>query len=773
MVTFAGALTQHNIFIRMELKKALLLLLLPGVCCLNSISLRAQTGNDVSQRVEALLKKMTLEEKIGQMNQVNYLGSEEEAKKAVRAGAGSVLNPIAFANVPVPDVKAVNELQRIAVEETRLGIPIITGRDVIHGFKTAMPIPLGQAATFDPEVVKAGARVAAVEARASGIHVTFAPMLDISRDARWGRIAESFGEDTYLTTVMGVAMVKGLQTDNLKNPTAIGATAKHFIGYGAAEGGRDYNSTSITPLSMRNVYMPPFKAAVEAGAVSVMNSFNDNDGIPMTANRYLLRDVLRKEWGFKGFVVTDWNSAGELLNHGFAKDSADVARLAVNAGVDMEMNSATFVNNLKNLVATGKVSERDIDDAVRNILRIKFEMGLFENPYFDEQAAPSVYLQPAHLEVAKQAALESAVLLKNDHHVLPFHKDVKKVAIIGPLAHQHHEQLGTWIWDGDRRATVTPLKAFQDDPNYEVLYESGLKYSRDRDCSGFEKVKQTVSAADVAVVFVGEEALLSGEAHSLANLDLVGAQSELLSAVKSTGKPVVMVVMAGRPLTIKKNLKDADAVLYSFHPGTMGGAAIHDLLTGKASPSGKLPVTFVEEAGQIPLYYNHNNTGRPSQPVKKSILYDIPQFDLQNSAGFVSMYLDAPTEPLYPFGYGLSYTRFSYSDLKLSSATLPMGGSLKASVTLSNTGKMDGTEVVQLYIRDKVGSIVRPVKELKGFRRVPLKAGESKRVEFTLTSNDLAFYGIDNTWKAEAGEFELWIGTNSEEGLQATFTLAD
>lgn len=757
----------------MRTKSLLISLLLAGAsgCAFSLLGACTGAEDETSRRVEALLQKMTLEEKIAQMNQVNYLGREEQAKEDVRAGAGSVLNPIAFGNVPVPDVKAVNELQRIAVEETRLGIPIITGRDVIHGFKTAMPIPLGQAATFNPDVVKAGARVAATEARASGVHVTFTPMLDISRDARWGRIAESFGEDPYLTSVMGVAMVKGLQTDDLKNPTAIGATAKHFIGYGASEGGRDYNSTSITPLSMRNIYMPPFKAAVEAGAVSVMNSFNDNDGIPMTGNRYLLRDVLRDEWGFRGFVVTDWNSAGEMLNHGFARDSADVARIAVNAGVDMEMNSATFVNNLKALVESGQVSESDIDNAVRNILRIKFEMGLFENPYFDEEAAPKVYLQPAHLEVAKQAALESAVLLKNDNGVLPFKQGVKRVAVIGPMAHQHHEQLGTWIWDADRRATVTPLKAFQDDPAYQVIYESGLKYTRDRDTSGFAKVKQAVNSADVAVVFVGEEALLSGEAHSLANLDLVGAQSELLSAVRSTGKPVVMVVMAGRPLTIGKNLKDADAVLYCFHPGTMGGAAIHDLLTGKANPSGKLPVTFVQEVGQIPLYYNHNNTGRPSEPIEKSILYDIPQFDLQNSAGYVSMYLDAPTEPLFPFGYGLSYSRFEYSDLKLSSAEMPIDGSLIVSVTVTNRSDVDGTEVVQLYVRDLVGSIVRPVKELKGFKRVPLKAGESQRVEFTLSAQDLAFYGIDHAYKAEPGDFTLWVGTNSREGLKADFAV--
>lgn len=730
-------------------------------------------GDDTSRRVEALLKKMTLEEKIAQMNQVNYLGNEETAREAVRAGAGSVLNPIAFANVPEPDVKAVNELQRIAIEETRLGIPIITGRDVIHGFRTIMPIPLGQAASFHPELVKQGARVAAKEARASGVHVTFAPMLDISRDPRWGRIAESFGEDTYLTSVMGEAMVKGFQTDNLKDSTAVGATAKHFIGYGAAEGGRDYNSTSLTPLTLRNVYMPPFKKAVEAGAVSVMNSFNDNDGIPMTGNKYLLRDVLRDEWGFKGFVVTDWNSAGEMLQHGFAKDSADVARIAVNAGVDLEMNSATFVNNLKTLVETGQVSEKDIDDAVRNILRVKFEMGLFEHPYFDEQAMKKLYLCPEHLAVAHESAVESAVLLKNEGNVLPFGKAVKKIAIIGPMAHQPHEQLGTWTLDGSRRAVVTPLKAFQDDKNYEVLYESGLKYSRDRDRSNFAKVKQTVLAADVAVVFVGEEAQLSGEAHSLANLDLVGAQSELLAAVKSTGKPVVMVVMAGRPLTIGKNLKDADAVFYCFHLGTMGGSAIHDLLTGKANPSGKLPVTFVEEVGQIPLYYNHNSTGRPSEPIAKSILYDIPQYDLQNSAGYVSMYLDAPTEPLFPFGYGLSYSRFTYSDLQLSAAAMTMDGNITASVKVTNDSDVDGTEIVQLYIRDKVGSIVRPVKELKGFRRVPLKGGESRQVAFTLSPDDLAFYGIDHTYKAEPGEFELWIGTNSKEGLQASFTLTE
>lgn len=745
-----------------------------SACTLLFSSCNAPSSNDdTSRRVEALLKEMTLEEKIAQMNQVNYLGNEEAAREAVRAGAGSVLNPIAFANVPLPDVKAVNELQRIAVEETRLGIPVITGRDVIHGFRTVMPIPLGQAASFDPELVKKGARVAAREARASGVHVTFAPMLDISRDPRWGRISESFGEDTYLTSVMGEAMVKGFQTDNLKDSTAVGATVKHFIGYGAAEGGRDYNSISITPLNMRNVYMPPFKKAIDAGAVSVMNSFNDNDGIPMTGNKYLLRDVLRDEWGFKGFVVTDWNSAGEMLQHGFAKDSADVARIAVNAGVDLEMNSATFVNNLKTLVQTGQVSEKDIDNAVRNILRVKFEMGLFEHPYFDEQAMKKLYLCPEHLAVAHESAVKSAVLLKNEDSVLPFGKAVKKIAIIGPMAHQPHEQLGTWTLDGSRRAVVTPLKAFQDDNRYEVLYESGLKYSRDRDQSDFAKVRQTVRAADIAVVFVGEEAQLSGEAHSLANLDLVGAQSELLAAVKSTGKPVVMVVMAGRPLTIGKNLKDADAVFYCFHPGTMGGSALHDLLTGKANPSGKLPVTFVEEVGQIPLYYNHNNTGRPSEPITKSILYDIPQYDLQNSAGYVSMYLDAPTEALFPFGYGLSYSRFTYSDLQLSPTVMTMDGNITASVKVTNDSDVDGTEIVQLYIRDKVGSIVRPVKELKSFRRVPLKGGESRQVEFTLSPDDLAFYGIDHTYKAEPGEFELWIGTNSKEGLQASFTLTE
>ncbi len=732
------------------------------------------TGDDeTSRRIEVLLKQMTLEEKISQMNQVNYLGNEEAARKAVRAGAGSVLNPINFGFVPMPDVRAVNELQRIAVEETRLGIPIITGRDVIHGFKTAMPIPLGQAATFNPEIVYAGARVSAIEARASGVHVTFSPMLDISRDARWGRIAESFGEDPYLTSIMGVAMVRGYQTDNLKDPTAIGATAKHFIGYGASEGGRDYNSTSIPPLTMRNVYMPPFKAAVEAGAVSIMNSFNDNDGIPMTANHHLLRDILRDEWGFKGFVVTDWNSAGEMLVHGFARDSADVARLAVNAGVDMEMNSGTFVMNLKDLVAAGKVSETTIDEAVRRILRVKIEMGLFENPYFDEEAANKVYLCPKHMEVAKQAAIESAILLKNDNNTLPLGKNVKRVAIIGPLADQPHEQLGTWIWDANRKATMTPLQAFNDDDRYEVIYENGLAYSRDLSTAHFDRVKKKVAEADIALVFVGEEALLSGEAHSLANLDLVGAQSQLLSAVKSVGCPVVMIVMAGRPLTIGKNLKDADAILYCFHPGTMGGPAIHDLLTGEANPSGKLPVTFVSEVGQIPLYYNHNNTGRPSEPVTKSILYDIPQFDLQNSAGFVSMYLDAPTEPLYPFGYGLSYSHFEYSDLKLSDTVIDMDGKLTASALITNTSSIEGTEVVQLYVRDMVGSIVRPVKELKGFRRVPLKAGESKRVEFTLTPADLAFFGIDGTYKPEAGDFTLWIGPDSSKGLQGTFVLEE
>lgn len=731
-------------------------------CLLNATVGYAQQGN-YEKEINALLSKMTLDEKIGQMNQLSYYETNDQLLTQIKKGEiGSLLNII--------DPVEVNKVQKTALENSRLGIPLIIGRDVIHGLKTVFPIPLGQAASFDPQLVEAGARVAATESRELGINWTFAPMLDISRDARWGRIAESLGEDPYLAGELGAAMVKGFQGNDLSSSTSIAACVKHFIGYGAAEGGRDYNSTNIPPHLLHNVYLVPFKKAIDAGAATLMTSFNDNDGIPASGNDYLLKDVLRKDWRFDGFVVSDWASMAEMIAHGYAKDGKDVARISANAGLDMEMVSGTYPKYLKELVQSGQVAMADIDNSVRNILRVKYRLGLFKNPYVDTSKTSTIYSQ-AHLQEARKAAVESAILLKNEGNLLPLKANLK-VAVIGPLADAPHDQMGTWVFDGDKAYTVTPLKALQTEfKNISYVYEPALSYSRDKSTANFEKAKQAAASADVAIVFLGEESILSGEAHSLSNINLIGVQSDLLREVKSAGKPVVLVVMAGRPLTIERDLPYADAVLFNFHPGTMGGPAIFDLIYGKANPSGKLPTTFVREVGQIPMYYNHNNTGRPAPDGNVMTLDQIPVEAGQTSLGNTSFYLDSGKNPLFPFGYGLSYSKFEYSGLALSSNSIPMGGMLTARVSIKNTSSVDGVEVAQLYIRDLVGSIARPVKELKGFQRVALKAGESKTIEFTLTTDDLAFFGRDMQRKAEAGDFKLWIGTSSAEGLETEFSI--
>lgn len=721
-------------------------------------------NTEIENKVEALLQKMTMEEKLGQMNQLSPWDFEELAARVRKGEVGSILN--------VVNPEEINKIQKIAVEESRLGIPILVSRDVIHGYKTIFPIPLGQAATFNPQIAEDGARVAAIEASADGIRWTFAPMIDISRDPRWGRIAESCGEDPYLSSVMGAAMIKGYQGDSLNDPTAIAACAKHFVAYGAAEGGKDYNSTFIPERVLRNVYLPPFKAAVEAGCATFMTSFNDNDGVPSTANKFVLKDVLRDEWKYDGMVVTDWASAAEMINHGFCVDGKDAAEKSVNAGVDMEMVSETFIKNLKQSVAEKKVSMETIDNAVRNILRLKFRLGLFENPYV--VTPQTVKYADAHLQIAKTAAEQSVILLKNDAQTLPFTDKVKTVAVVGPMADAPYEQMGTWVFDGEKEHTQTPLKAIREmyGDKVNVIFEQGLAYSRDKNVSGIAKAVNAARRADVVVCFVGEESILSGEAHSLANLDLQGAQSQLIKSLAATGKPVVTVVMAGRQLTISDEVEVSDAVLYSFHPGTMGGPAIADILFGKVNPSGKTPVTFPRMTGQAPIYYAHNNTGRPANPTEM-LIDEIPVEAGQTSVGCRSFYLDAGNSPLFPFGYGLSYTNFEYSDLKLASDKLTVDGEVNVSVNLKNTGKYDGTEVVQLYVQDKVGSVTRPVKELKAFQRVELKAGESKTVTFTLPVSDLAFWRYDMTYGVEPGDFKLWVGTNSAEGLSADFTVID
>lgn len=720
-------------------------------------------NTEIENKVEALLQKMTIEEKLGQMNQLSSWDFDDLAARVRKGEVGSILN------VVNPD--EINKIQKVAVEESRLGIPILVARDVIHGYKTIFPIPLGQAATFNPEIVKKGARVAAIEASADGIRWTFAPMIDVARDPRWGRIAESCGEDPYLNVVMGTAMIKGYQGDSLNDPTAIAACAKHFVAYGAAEGGRDYNSTFIPERVLRNVYLPPFKAAADAGCATFMTSFNDNDGVPSTANSFVLKDVLRKEWKYDGMVVTDWASALEMVNHGFCTDGKDAAEKSVNAGVDMEMVSETFIQNLKQSIAENKVSMETIDNAVRNILRLKFRLGLFDNPYV--VTPQTVKYAEKHLQTAKTAAEQSVILLKNENQTLPFTDKIKTLAVIGPMADAPYEQMGTWVFDGEKEHTQTPLTAIKKmyGDKVKVLFEKGLEYSRDKNTAGIARAVSTARQADAVVVFVGEESILSGEAHSLANLNLQGAQSLLIKELAATGKPVVTIVMAGRQLAIADEVKVSDAMLYSFHPGTMGGPAIADILFGKVNPSGKTPVTFPRMSGQVPIYYAQHKTGRPANPTEM-LIDEIPVEAGQTSVGCRSFYLDAGNSPLFPFGYGLSYTTFEYSNLSLASDKLTAQDTLSISFTLKNTGKYDGTEVVQLYVQDKVGSVTRPVKELKRFQRVTLKVGESTQVSLSLPVSELAFWGYDMNYTVEPGDFTLWVGTNSAEGLTKDFSVS-
>ena len=720
-------------------------------------SIGCTVQSEIDKKVDDLLKQMTLREKIGQMNQLS--GCAWVADQAAKGEVGSILNCV--------DPAEINLVQKAAVEQSRLGIPVLVARDVIHGFHTMFPIPLGLAATFNPDVVEKGARVAAVEATASGVRWTFSPMLDVARDPRWGRVAEGSGEDPYLDVQMGLAMVRGYQGDDLSDPTALAACIKHFVGYGAAEGGRDYNTTVITERMLRNTYFPAFKATAEAGAATLMTSFNEIDGIPSTGNKWLLKDILRDEWGWDGMIVTDWNSAGEMIAHGFSRDLKHTAEQAINAGVDMDMMSYGFIQYAEELVKEGKVSEKEIDRAVRNILKLKFELGLFENPYVDETLSAKVDYAPEHLAAAKQAALESAILLKNDNNVLPLDK-AKTILVTGPMADAPYEQMGTWTFDGQKEHTVTPLTSLREE--YDVIWVPGLDYSRDKSKAQFSKVRAAAAKADAAVVFVGEEAILSGEAHSLSNLNLQGAQSELIAEVKKAGKPVVVVVMAGRPLTIERDLANCDAMLYSYHPGTMGGPALADLIKGKAAPSGKSPMTFLRDAGQAPFYYNHNNSGRPNNGTE-TLLNDIPIEAGQTSLGCTSFYLDTGYGPLFPFGYGLTYTTFEYGNPVLEKSELKASDVLKVSVSLKNTGKRTATEVAQLYVQDCVGSVVRPVKELKRFQRVELAPGETKTVTFELPVEELAFWNIDMEYVVEPGDFRLWVAGDSDSGNPVNFAV--
>jgi len=748
----------------MPLKKIFLMLLCTSV--IGSCT-QVQTGTDrkTEKKISRLISQMTLEEKIGQMTQISSsnMGENQQLEEGIKNGqVGSIINEV--------NPERVNAWQKIAVEESHLGIPLIIGRDVIHGFKTIFPIPLGMAATFNPAIVEQGARVAAREATAVGVRWTFSPMLDISRDPRWGRIAEGFGEDTYLTAVMGEAMVKGYQGTNPGSSESMAACVKHFAGYGAAEGGRDYNSTFIPERTLRNVYLPPFQKAVEAGALTLMTSFNDNDGVPSTGNTFLLRNVLRDEWNFTGLVVSDWSSITEMIAHGFAKDPVHAAQRALEAGVDMDMMSFAYIAHLSELVKKGEISEKLINDAVRNILRVKFKLGLFENPYVDANLHKDVFYDPDHLELAKQTATESVVMLKNDG-TLPLDENrIKTLLVTGPMADAAHDQLGTWIFDGEEHATITPLKAISDayGQSIRILYEPALSHSRDNSPAGIRKAVQAARRTDAVLVFAGEESILSGEAHCLANPDLQEGQSRLIEALTAVGKPVITVIMAGRPLTIEKETIISNALLYAFHPGTMGGPALADLIFGHEVPSGKLPMTFPRASGQIPIYYNHNSTGRPFQG-NETLLYDIPLKAGQTSLGNTSFYLDLGADPLFPFGYGLSYSTFAYTNIILDKVSYAKDEVIGLTFDLTNTGKYTATEIAQLYVCDKTGSVTRPVKELKFFERITLNPGESKSVNWTLPVKELAFWDLEMDLNVESGQFELWVAGDSVSGEPVLF----
>lgn len=728
----------------------------------------AHVTEDVEQRVDALLLRMTLEEKVGQMSLANAGESyiHEYLAEALRAGrVGGVLNEV--------DPRIVNELQRLAVEESRLGIPLLIGRDVIHGFRTVMPIPLGQAATWNPDLVMRSARVAAREAASRGINWTFAPMLDVCRDPRWGRIAESLGEDPRLASVLGVAMLRGFQGPDLRRSGAIAACAKHFVGYGAVEGGRDYAAASLGENELRNVHLRPFRAAVEAGVATVMTSFSEVDGVPVTANERLVRRILKDEWAFGGFVVSDWDSVRQLRIHGLTADDRESGREAVTAGVDMEMHGDAYVAHLPALVQAGELDQDLIDAAVRRILRVKFQLGLFEKPYTDPAAFPPC-ADEAALATAREAALQSCVLLRNEHRVLPLSKaKLRSLAVIGPLADAPDEQLGTWVFDGDPELSVTPLQAIRDraGERLEVRYLRAMETSRSRNTGAFDEAAALAGQCDATVLFLGEEAILSGEAHCRADISLPGAQAELVARVRRAGKPVIAVILAGRPLTLANIVDQVDAILYAWHPGTMGGPAIADLLFGIESPSGKLPVSFPRMVGQIPIYCGHKNTGKPPSPDSVVHIDDIDPKARQLSLGMTSFHLDAGYTPLYAFGHGLSYADFEYSSIRVSSDEIRVGQPFNVRVDLRNTGQVAAEEVVQLYVRDLVGSVTRPVRELVGFRRVRLDPGQQVVVDFLLHTDDLAFYGRDQQLAVEPGEFLIWIGGSSEAALGSAFRI--
>ncbi len=723
---------------------------------------------DIDKKADELLRSMTLTEKIGQMVQLAHSGDTlpESLKQRIREGRiGSMLNTV------VPEINM--EIQRIAVEESRLGIPLIMGRDVLHGYRTIFPIPLAQAATWDPGLAQACARTAAKESSAAGFQWTFAPMMDIARDPRWGRIAEGFGEDPCLASHFAAAMVRGFQGDDLSSPDSIAACAKHFAGYGAAEGGRDYDTANIPENLLRDVYLPPFKAAVKAGVATVMTAFNEINGVPASGSARILREILKDEWGFEGFVVSDWRATEQMIPHGFCADMKDVAAAALRAGVDMEMQSSAYADHLESLLAKGIIPEKLANDAVHRILRIKFQLGLFETKKIFSARLPD---RPdgEKLALAKTAAMKSVVLLKNKNKILPLSKNIRSIAVLGPLADDPYEVLGTWNRDGRIEDTVTPLAAIR---NFlgenRIHYISGLDCSRSRDSSQFAAALEKARQSEAVLFFAGEEAILSGEGHCRALLNLPGAQEELVAEIAKAGKPVILIILAGRPLVIENVSKKAEAVLYAWHPGTMCGPALLDLIFGMESPSGKLPVAFPRTEGQIPVYYARKNTGRPPDKIPLVMIDDIPRRAYQSSLGDAARYLDIGYLPLYPFGFGLSYAEFVYANLTISPDKIRTGEKLHVSVEATNIGQMEAEEVVQLYIRDWTASLTRPVRELKAFERIRLKPKETRRVLFDLPSEALGFHNSSMKYVVEPGKFQLWAGGDSRADLTAEFEIAE
>jgi beta-glucosidase len=732
----------------------------------SSLARKFDYMNNIEQKVTDLLGQMTLDEKIGQMSQVN--GGGWDLHQAVRAGQiGSVLNEV--------NVEEVNELQRLAVQESRLGIPLLMGRDVIHGFKTIFPIPLGQAASWDPQIVEEGAAIAAAEAASAGVNWTFAPMIDITRDPRWGRIAESLGEDPYLCGQLGAAMVRGFQGTDLSHPHAIASCAKHFVGYGAVEGGLDYNTANIPENELRNVYLPPFKQALDAGAATFMSSFSDLNGVPAAGNEFLMRQILRDEWGFDGFVVSDWDAIRELTVHGFSANDREAVLEATNAGINMEMASTLYKEHIPSLIDDGKIDEAALDELVYGILKLKFELGLFDNPYTNPGDFPQL-VNHDHRQAARKAAERSCVLLKNEQQVLPLSAEqLGSVAVIGPLADDGYEQLGTWVFDGEAHHSHTCLQALHDlvGEKVDIRWARGMQSSRCRDHDEHDQAIQIAEQSDVAIMFMGEESILSGEAHCRAEIDLPGSQEALIEQVAATGTPIVLVVMAGRPLTLGNVLDKVSAVLYAWHPGTMGGPAIADLLFGEANPSGKLPVSFPRMVGQVPIYYSRKNTGRPPSHENITHIDEIDGRAEQTSLGMSAFHLDAGFTPLFPFGFGLSYSHFEYRDIHRSQASIALGDTISLSATVQNCGDRDAEEIVQLYIRDVAGNVTRPVRELKGFRRVKLAAGESQQVSFEIHTNELAFHNRKMDLVTEPGDFHVWIGGDSNAQLWTEFEISE